>query len=155
METKKQQLQKVRPEDFDTDALLRAAREGRLFIQPVCHEQPLTDVLDYVERIRKYATNTHVREIWEAILNHEQLAPLFRFNRYAATRGQINWYRVTAMVCLLREKGVYRQDMTAVQLHLHLEGTTCRTTLYTGMSRYLLERRELSAVRQILDKFSL
>ena len=83
MDTRKQQLRKVRPEDFDADALLRAAREGRLFIAPAVEKHPLTEVLDYVERIREYATNPHVREIWEAILSHEQLAPLFYLTRYA------------------------------------------------------------------------
>ena len=118
MDTRKQQLRKVRPEDFDADALLRAAREGRLFIAPAAERQPLTEVLDYVERIREYATNPHVREIWEAILSHERLAPLFYLTRYSSQRGQINWYRVTAVVCLLQENGVYRKDIAAVQLHL-------------------------------------
>ena len=154
MDKRKQQLLKVRPEDFDADALMRAAREGRLFIQPVSQEQPLTEVIDYVERIRQYATTPHVREIWEAILSHERLAPLFRLTRYSATRGQINWYRVTAVVCLLREKGVYRQDVTAVQLHKCLEGADHVTNRYNGMDRYRLEKQELRIVRQIIDKFS-
>ena len=154
MDTRKQQLRKVRPEDFDADALLRAAREGRLFIAPAAEKHPLTEVLDYVERIREYATNPHVREIWEAILSHEQLAPLFYLTRYSHQRGQINWYRVTAVVCLLREKGVYRQDMTAVQLHKRLEGTNRVTNRYNGISRYLLEKRELNFVRKIIERFS-
>lgn len=154
METRKQQLKKVRPEDFDADALLRAAREGRLFIQPVSQEQPLTEVINYVERIRQYATTPHVREIWEAILSHERLAPLFRLTRYSAKRGQINWYRVTAVVCLLREKGVYRQDVTEVQLHLCLEGISRRNSKYTGKDNYSLERSELLIVRQIVKNFS-
>ena len=154
MDTRKQQLRKVRPEDFDADALLRAAREGRLFIAPAAERQPLTEVLDYVERIREYATNPHVREIWEAILSHEQLAPLFYLDRYASKRGQINWYRVTAVVIVLREKGVYRQDMTAVQLHKRLEGTNRVTNRYNGISRYLLEQRELNFVRKIIERFS-
>ena len=155
MDTRKQQLRKVRPEDFDADALLRAAREGRLFIAPTAEKHPLTEVLDYVERIREYATNPHVREIWEAILSHEKLAPLFYLTRYSSQRGQINWYRVTAVVCLLQENGVYRKDIAAVQLHLCLERASKRNKRYTGKDRYLLERPELLIVRQIVKDFSL
>ncbi|MCI6118523.1 MAG: hypothetical protein MR717_04435 [Prevotella sp.] len=155
MDTRKQQLRKVCPEDFDADALLRAAREGRLFIAPAAERQPLTEVLDYVERIREYATNPHVREIWEAILSHERLAPLFYLTRYSSQRGQINWYRVTAVVCLLQENGVYRKDIAAVQLHLCLERVSKRNKRYTGKDRYLLERPELLIVRQIVKDFSL
>ena len=145
MQQRKQQLTEVRPEDFDADALLRAAREGRLFVAPARERQPLTEVLDYVERIREYATT----------LSHEQLAPLFYFTRYTSQRGQINWYRVTAVVCLLREQGVYRNDVTALKLHLRLEGTSRRTNRYTGMARYQLDRPELLAVRRIVKSFCL
>ena len=155
MDTRKQQLRKVRPEDFDADALLRAAREGRLFIAPAVEKHPLTEVLDYVERIREYATNPHVREIWEAILSHEQLAPLFYLDRYASKRGQINWYRVTAVVCLLQEKGVYRQDIAAVQLHLCLERASKRNGRYTGSNKYSPAKAEILIVRQIVKNFSL
>ena len=155
MQQRKQQLTEVRPEDFDAAALMRAAREGRLFVAPARERQPLTEVLDYVERIREYATTPHVREIWEAILGQEQLAPLFYFTRYTSQRGQINWYRVTAVVCLLREQGVYRNDVTALKLHLRLEGTSRRTNRYTGMARYQLDRPELLAVRRIVKSFCL
>ena len=65
----------------------------------------------------------------------------------------MNWYRVTAVVCLLHEQGVYQQEVSAVQLHRTLEGTQRRTNRYSGMSRYLLEQPEIRVVKRILRQF--
>ena len=159
MELKKQHLQPVLPEDFkDMEGLLRAAHEGRLFMVPPTPsaestEQRIAEILAYVDRLSPYALNAQVHEIWVSILHDEQLQPLFFLNRYSRTRGQVNWYRVTAVVCLLHEQGVYRQDMKAVQLHCLLEGSEHRTNYYSGMSRYLLERSEIRVVKRILRQF--
>ena len=162
MTTKKQQLKEIGINDFDIKTLRRAAREGRLFIatteddtvraSTADKEKAIGEILAYVDRISQYSDNVHVREIWDCILHDERLQPLFFFTRYSKTRGQINWYRVTAVVCLLREKGVYRKAMTAMQLHLALEGTARCTNRYYGISRYLLDDSHLKAVREILQK---
>lgn len=159
MEVKKQHLQPVLPEDFkDMEGLQRAAHEGRLFIVPPTPsadttEQRIAEILAYVDRLSPYALNAQVHEIWTAILQDEQLQPLFFLTRYSRKCGQVNWYRVTVVVCLLHEQGVYRQDMKAVQLHCLLEGSEHRTNYYSGMSRYLLERSEIRVVKRILRQF--
>ena len=159
MQVKKTNLQPVLPKDFEhMEGLLRAAQEGRLFIAaptpPVeTVEQRIDEILAYVDRISPYALNGHVHAIWEAILHDEQLQPLFFLTRYSRTCGQVNWYRVTAVVCLLHEQGVYRQDMKAVQLHCLLEGSEHRTNYYSGMSRYLLDQPEIRVVKRILRQF--
>ena len=158
-------MKEVSIKDFDIKALRRAAREGRLFIacnedddtseDAATREKALGEILAYVDRISQYAINVHVREIWDCILHDERLQPLFFFTRYSKTRGQINWYRVTAVVCLLREKGVYRKAMTAMQLHLALEGTARCTNRYYGISRYLLDQCQIKIVREILKKHAI
>lgn len=159
MEVKKQHLQPVLPEDFkDMEGLLRAAHEGRLFIVPPTPsadttEQRIAEILAYVDRLSPYALNAQVHEIWTAILQDEQLQPLFFLTRYSRKCGQVNWYRVTVVVCLLHEQGVYRQDMKAVQLHCLLEGSEHRTNYYSGMSRYLLDQPEIRVVKRILAQF--
>lgn len=159
MEVKKQHLQPVLPEDFkDMEGLLRAAHEGRLFIVPPTPsadttEQRIAEILAYVDRLSPYALNAQVHEIWVSILHDEQLQPLFFLTRYSRKCGQVNWYRVTVVVCLLHEQGVYRQDMKAVQLHCLLEGSEHRTNRYSGMSRYLLEQPEIRVVKRILRQF--
>ena len=159
MRVKKTNLQPVLPEDFENlESLLRAAHEGRLFIATPTPsietvEQRIDEILAYVDRISPYALNGHVHAIWEAILHDEQLQPLFFLTRYSRKRGQVNWYRVTAMVCLLHEQGVYRQDMKAVQLHCLLEGSEHRTNYYSGMSRYQLEWPQIRIIKRILTQF--
>ena len=159
MRVKKTNLQPVLPEDFENvESLLRAAREGRLFVvapNPSAEtvEQRIDKILAYVDRISPYALNGHVREIWTAILHNEQLQPLFFLTRYQQTRGQVNWYRVTAVVCLLHEQRVYQQEVSAVQLHCRLEGSEHRTNYYSGMSRYLLEHDQIRIIKQILTQF--
>ena len=159
MEVKKQHLQPVLPEDFkDMEGLQRAAHEGRLFMVPPTPsadttEQRIAEILAYVDRLSPYALNAQVHEIWTAILQDEQLQPLFFLTRYSRKCGQVNWYRVTAVVCLLHEQGVYRQDMKAVQLHCLLEGSEHRTNYYSGMSRYLLDQPEIRVVKRILRQF--
>lgn len=159
MEVKKQHLQPVLPEDFkDMEGLQRAAHEGRLFMVPPTPsvestEQRIAEILAYVDRLSPYALNAEVHEIWVSILHDEQLQPLFFLTRYSRKCGQVNWYRVTAVVCLLHEQGVYRQDMKAVQLHCLLEGSEHRTNYYSGMSRYLLDQPEIRVVKRILRQF--
>lgn len=152
--------------------LRQAAREGWLYLAIPEEEQPSIEqsageesqlspeqvrekILDYVGRISHYAACTKVQAIWQTILQDEELFPLFRFTRYAKSRGRINWYRVTVVMCQLYEQGVYRQELSAEKLHCCLEGTKRRNARYTGMSRYLLEREQSKRIRQILNQFGL
>lgn len=157
----KRQLREVRIEDFDTELLLQAAREGRLFIAPGKEEsdgreqQYLDSILDYVKPIAAYATCPCVGDIWEAVLRDERLTPLFFLTRYGSSRGQVNWYRVTALMCLMRDEGLYCQDISASGLHCILEGTTRRNRRYTGMGRYLFDREQIRIIRQIVNKMRL
>ena len=165
MNDKKRQLREVSIEDFDIALLRRAAREGRLFIAPEGSApgeptsdnglQPVADILAYVQPIAEYSSCPRVGDIWESVLHDDRLAPLFFFSRYRDSRGKVNWYRVTALVCFMRENGIYNQDIPAQQLHCILEGTERRTNRYTGMSRYLFERAQIRILREILNKFKL
>ena len=68
----KQRLQEVRIEDFDIAALRRAAREGRLYIEPSaeCETNMEQEVLAYVSRIADYAAPPYrecIDEMWRRI----------------------------------------------------------------------------------------
>lgn len=147
-------------ESFDIDLLRQAFTEGRLFIIPReesagdIRERGVMSILEYVSRIDDYTTfeyRPHIRKIWSALLRDEVLGDLFFYTRYSRNRGGVNWYRVTVVVCLLREWQVYRNDLTATDLHCILEGTKKRNGRYTGMSRYQLEGRYLRLFRQKLQ----
>ena len=163
MNNKKRQLLEVSIEDFDITLLRRAAREGRLFIAPEGsdpgkpnpdnRQQLVASILAYVQPIAEYSSCPRVGEIWEAVLHDDRLAPLFFFTRYSSSRGKVNWYRVTALVCFMREYGIYNNELPAQQLHCILEGTQKRTNRYTGMNRYLFEVAQIRVLREILNKF--
>ena len=163
-------LRQIAEQEWDEEMLRLAIREGRLYLALPEAEQPASEqaaveecqlspeqvrekILDYVERISHHAACAKVRDIWQTILQDEELLPLFRFTRYAKSRGRINWYRVTVVMCQLYEQGVYRQELSAEKLHCCLEGTTRRNARYTGMNRYLLEREQSKRIQQILRQF--
>ena len=150
-------LMAVSLEDFDAKSLRRAAREGRLFIalpddEPKSADSAINEILTHVGRISEYATTPKVGDIWQAILHDADLSPLFFLTRYSSTRGQINWYRVAAVVCLLREKGIYQKDISGKELCRCMEGATQCPKHYSGMGRYLLDVDQMGLVREILDK---
>lgn len=150
-------LMAVSLEDFDAKSLRRAAREGRLFIalpddEPKSADSAINEILTHVGRISEYATTPKVGDIWQAILHDADLSPLFFLTRYRNTRGKINWYRVMVVVCLLREKGIYREDISAKELCKYIEGAPQSPTHYSGMGRYQLELRQIRLLYRILDK---
>lgn len=146
----KQNLSFQQVEAFDLNLLQKAFDEGRLFIVPRqesaqdLREKGIRSILDYVSRIDDYTSSdyrSHIRDIWSQMLHDDVLGDLFFYTRYARNRGEVNWYRVTVFVCLLREWQVYRNDVSASDLHCILEGTQKRNGRYTGMNRYLLDRQ--------------
>ena len=157
MKHQKLNLKAVSLEDFDAKSLRRAAREGRLFIalpdiEPKSAEDAIDEILSYVGRISQYATTLRIGDIWEAILHDEALSPLFFLTRYSNTRGQINWYRVAAVVCLLREMGIYQKDIPGKELCRCMESATLCRKHYSGMGPYLLDVAQRRLLSKILDK---
>ena len=157
MKHQKLNLKAVSLEDFDAKSLRRAAREGRLFIalpdiEPKSAEDAIDEILSYVGRISQYATTLRIGDIWEAILHDEALSPLFFLTRYSNTRGQINWYRVAAVVCLLREMGIYQKDISGKELCQCMGGATLCRKHYSGMGPYLLDVAQRRLLSKILDK---
>ena len=158
----KQKYEMVQVEDFNIDTLREAFLQGRLYIQTVTtfqkdhQEENIQAILQYVARIDRCASKTYqsiINQLWEHLLRSPQLSHLFFFNRYNNSRGQPNWYRVNATVMVLLEHNVYRRDTyTAIQLHMLMEQTTKRTNHYSGMNRYLLDRKDIATLLQMLKQ---
>ena len=150
-------------EDFNIDTLREAFRQGRLYIRTEAksatsiREEGIQAILRYVSRIHACASPAYassIHQLWEEILHSPELGDLFFLNRYSSNRGQPNWYRVNAVVTVLLEHNIYRQDeFTAVQLHLLMEQTDKRNSHYTGMNRYLLERHQVRTLMQYTERF--
>ena len=154
----KQVNKMVRVEDFNIDKLRDAFVEGRLYIQSTTAEKSreagIQAMLRYVSRIDACASEAYqstIHTLWEKILRSPELGNLFFLERYKNSRGQPNWYRVNATVMALLEHNVYCRDTyTAIKLHMLMEQTTKRTNHYSGMGRYLLNRKELALLLQII-----
>ena len=150
-----------RVEDFNIDTLKQAFLEGRLYIQSTTpetsREEGIRAILQYVSRIDSCASPAYassIHRLWKKILHSPELGDLFFLNRYSSNRGKPNWYRVNAVVTVLLEHNIYRQDeFTAVQLHLLMEQTDKRNSHYTSMNRYLLERHQVRTLMQYTERF--
>ena len=72
----KKSLKQVRPEDFDVEALLAAAQEGRLYVdeskKEVSRDIIIREVRAYVGRIQTLVTkefSSSLEDLWEQILS--------------------------------------------------------------------------------------
>lgn len=155
----KKQLIQVSLKDFKLSELLLAADEGRLYYQPreaspeQMREEGIQAILRYVSRINDCASATYlsrVAECWESMLRHPRLSDLFFYAHKIRQRDTPNYYRVNAIVFILREKGIYRkEDFTNSALHCLLEGTPTRTNIYSGVGYYYPNEQERKLILQL------
>ena len=112
----KKDWQRVNPENINIVELLKAAREGRLYVAPadegagrVCN---IKEVCAYVERLRPFVIRewrSQVSNLWERILADDDFQRLLSPGTRARKSREFNKYQVYRVVGILREKGVYEQ----------------------------------------------
>ena len=110
----KKKLKQVRPEDFDVEVLLAAAREGRLYVdeskKEVSRDIIIKEVRAYIGRISVLVTkefSSSIDELWEQILSIEDFVLLLTPSCKAKKCQEFNKYSVMRIIGVLREKGVY------------------------------------------------
>ena len=154
-------LKKVRPEDFDVEALLVAAREGRLYVdgnlKTVSKEQLVNNVRAYVRRIKVFATPEYcskVDEIWEQILSTAEFADYLKPKTKARLCREFDKYNVMRIICVLREKGVY-QPYSDRKFDAMLEpgGRDSPYRRYLGMG--IDDRSLVVKIRKIVEQYKL
>ena len=153
-------FKQVRPEDFDVEALLAAAREGRLYVdegkKTVSRDQVTKDVRAYVRRISRLATRRYsplIDELWEGIFQCDVLMELLMPKPRARKCKDFDKYGVMRIVGVLREKGVYEQRSDPqFDALLEEEGKDSPYRRYLGQG--LEQRSQLLALRQIVDNFN-
>lgn len=155
----KQQVNFTKVERFDLNTIRQAFREGRLYIQPAeltteqLLEKGICQILQYVQHIDACASEeyqAHMRSLWNSVLHDDTLQPLC-FMSKGKRKGEPNWYRITCIVCLMREWNIYRRrDFTAVDLHLLLEQTGHRNQIYDSSSHYYLEVHQMQKLKKIV-----
>ena len=107
-------LTRVRPEDFDAELLMAAAREGRLYVdesrKAVSKKEVIIKVRAYVERIREFVTprfRSSVDELWDNILACDEFVAFLTPSNKARMFRDFNKYNVMRIIGVLREKDVY------------------------------------------------
>lgn len=154
---------RVSPKDFDYSEIRLAAMEGRLYITPrtvseeQLREEGIRRILEYVGRIDHCVSDayrTSIGNIWKRLLHDSTTSRLFFFERNVGQRGMPNFYRVNAVVFVLRERGIYRKDeFTATRLHCLLEDSPKRTNVYMGANKYYPTSEEKKAILRFFNTF--
>lgn len=110
----KDNLKRVRPEDFDVETLMAAARDGRLYVDEgkkrASKEQVVKDVRAYVRRISVYVTpkfRSSVDKLWEHILSNDEFVDFLTPGTKARKCRDFDKYNLMRIIGVLREKGVY------------------------------------------------
>ena len=152
-------LEQIRPEDFDVEKLLAAAREGRLYVDEgrriVSKEEVAKDVRAYVARIRDFVTprfRSSVDELWDEIFDNIPLMEVLKPKPKARKCKAFDKYGVMRIVGVLREKGVYEQysdPMFDALLEEEGKDSPYRRYLSQGLEQY----RQLVALRGIVERY--
>ena len=154
-------LQRVRPEDFDVEMLLAAAREGRLYVddsrKQVSKEEVIYKVRAYVARIRELATPRFlesVDDLWEELLSCDDVVEILIPGSKARKCRDFDKYSVMRIIGILREKGVYEQYSDRrydAILEQPSKDSPYRRYLGMGLEQHSL----LFEIRQIVSRFQL
>jgi hypothetical protein len=147
---------KVTPEDFDVAELLKAAREGRLYVAPtgaatdsVCD---IEKVRAYVERLRPFVIrkwHPFVAGLWERMLADDDFRRLLSPSARARKSRDFDKYQVYRIVGILREKGVYEQYSDR-RFDALLEPSVADSPYRRYLGMGLEERSLLIKIRQIV-----
>ena len=153
-------LKQVRPEDFDVEALMAAAREGRLYIdeskKEVNKELVIIEVRAYVARIKVFVTPKFcplVDGLWEEIFRCDILMEILIPKPRARKFKDFDKYGVMRIVGVLREKGIYEQRSDP-QYDALLEEQGKDSPYRRYLSQGLEKHRQLEALRRIVEQFS-
>ena len=155
------QFRQVRPEDFDVELLMAAAREGKLYVDETRHEvsreEIIVEVRAYVRRIKVFVTKPYISKVddlWEQILTSDDFVTFLTPGSKAKKCKVFDKYSVMRIIGVLREKDVYeRYSDRKFDALLEPETKDSPYTKYLGMG--LEQRALLIKLRQIVAKFQL
>lgn len=152
---------KVRPEDFDVEALYAASREGRLFLFEKNDSEDRDgvrgEVRVYIERIRVYVTKEYqatIDALWKAILDSDDFMSILLPNSRARICKTFNKYSVMRIIGVLRELGVYKQYSDRkfdALLEPKVQDSPYRRYLSVGLEEAAL----LKKARELVAKYKL
>ena len=154
-------LKQVRPEDFDVEALIAVAREGRLYVdekkKTVNKEQVKRDVRAYVARISPLVTRRYsslIDELWDEIFSNDVLMDMIMPKPKARKCRKFDKYGVMRIVGVLRVKGVYEQRSDP-QFDALLEQPGKDSPYRRYLGQGLEQRAQLLALRSIVETLTI
>ena len=154
-------MKKVRPEDFDVEALMAAAREGRLYVdekkKTVNKEKVKRDVRAYVARISPLVTRRYrstIDELWNEIFGNNVLMDLMMPKPRAKKFTKFDKYGVMRIVGVLREKGIY-EYRSAPQFNALLEQPGQDSPYRRYLGQGLEQSSQLLALRSIVESLAI
>jgi hypothetical protein len=154
-------LKQVRPEDFDVEALLAAAREGRLYVdenkKEISWDVIIKEVRTYVGRIETLVTkefSSSIDDLWEQILTTEDFQVLLTPSCKARKCKEFNKYGVMRIIGVLREKGVYGYYNDS-KYNALLEQTDKDTPYRKYLGMGFEQRHLLLEIRKIVAQYQL
>ena len=154
-------FKRVRPEDFNVELLLLAAREGRLYVdestKAASKEEIISEVRAYVGRIKDFVTpefRPMVNELWEQIFSCDDFITFLTPGKKVRLCLEFDKYNVMRIIGVLREKGVYQQ-YSDYKFHALLEQTDKDSSYrkYLGKGIENNQHRLLVKLRQIVAKY--
>lgn len=149
-------LKRLTPKEFDAALLEKLTQQGRVYVDmPRANNDAYKrEVLDYVQSIADFVTadwREDLDGLWHSIVE----SPLFR-NCLVMKRGldvgHMNRYAVTNLVCRMKNKGVYRDEVSMLSLHLILENTSERNRYYESSGNYALSSEAKSLLKELLRR---
>lgn len=138
---KQTSFKRLLPKEFDAALLEKLVREGRVYVnypQVINKDAYKREVLDYVRTINDFVTDEWrdgIDDLWQEIVEAECFRNCLSMKR-GLQAGHKNRYAITNIVYIMQNKGVYRNDVSMLTLHLNLEKTTQRNKYYSSCSSY-------------------
>lgn len=156
------QFRKVQPEDFDVEALLAAARVGRLYVDITDNNEALEQQLkqrqreafDYVSAIKEYVApewEPYIKTLWNILLDDPLFSPQLVLQK-GKHQGHLNRYFVTNIVSRMKELGIYQCDIF-VELHKKMEGVDTKNSIYKCSGAYSLEWDQKQRLLELVNSF--
>jgi hypothetical protein len=151
-------LRRLTPEEFNAEWLKQLTREGKVFVsvqQETDTETYKQEVLEYVRSIKAYANEAwreRIDVLWQTIVNETQLRSYLTIRKGAHT-GHMNRYAVTNIVFRMQGRGVYRNDVSMLTLHLAMEGVKKKNRYYLSCGNYEPKKDVRTALNEIIQEY--
>lgn len=153
-------IKRVTPKDFNEEDVMRLFREGKLFTE-VEHQLPTRDevkaeLLEYVSPLKEMCTpqyRANHEQIWLDIINSDDFDLVMK---KGARRGELNKYRVMALVTYLFNNNLYNGSRSPLQLYYKLENTTKKGNFYTNACKdvYAVNDQQRPILKMLLQKYN-